>query len=126
MAEIAEATRSLDEPQLFCNRELSLLAFQERVLDEVDDAANPLLERVNFLSILSSNLDELFMVRVAVLKQRVASGSREPGVDGMTGPEVLEAIRSEVLQLTRDAYRCLRHDLRPALEQAGIRLLDYS
>jgi polyphosphate kinase len=115
----------LDDPELFYNRELSLLAFQKRVLDEAKDAANPLLERVNFLSILGSNMDELFMVRVAVLKQRVSTGAGEAGVDGLTRAEVLEAIRQDVLRLRDEAYDCLRESLRPALELAGVRIVDY-
>jgi polyphosphate kinase len=126
MSESTQTSRSLDDPDLFCNRELSLLAFQKRVLEEAQDAANPLLERVNFLSILGSNMDELFMVRVAVLKQRVSTGAGEAGVDGLTRTEVLEQIRQEVLRLSSDAYACLRESLRPALDRAGIALADYA
>src|ERR1700739_1462881 len=75
---------SLDDPRLYVNRELSLLAFQGRVLEEVREPQNPLLERVKFLSILGSNLDEFFMVRVAGLKRQVESGVLECGPDGMT------------------------------------------
>jgi polyphosphate kinase len=117
---------SFEPGSLFINRELSLLAFQRRVLDEARDDANPLLERVNFLSILSSNLSEFFMVRVAVLKQRVASGSVELAVDGRSGQEQLDAIASEVARLEQAAYRCLGDDLIPALDRAGIRLVDYA
>ena len=73
---------SLDDPALYLNRELSLLEFQRRVLEEARDARNKLLERVKFLTIVSSNLDEFFMVRVAVLKQKLASGGREMAADG--------------------------------------------
>ncbi len=116
----------LNDARLFCNRELSLLAFQKRVLEEARDESNPLLDRLTFLSIFGSNLDEFFMVRVAVLKQRVASGLQDAGVDGFTGTELLEAIRAEVLQLAAQGYTCLRDGLRPALEEANLRLLDYS
>jgi polyphosphate kinase len=122
----AATAPSLDDARLFCNRELSLLAFQKRVLAEARDSANPLLERVNFLSIFGSNLDEFFMVRVAVLKQRTAAGVHEGGADGLTGTELLEAIRTEVMDLADQAYACLRESIRPALEQAGVRLLDYA
>jgi polyphosphate kinase len=122
----AATAPSLNDAQLFCNRELSLLAFQKRVLAEARDPSNPLLERVNFLSIFGSNLDEFFMVRVAVLKQRAAAGVHEAGADGLTGTELLEAIRTEVMDLTDQAYACLRESIRPALEQAGVRLLDYA
>ena len=117
---------SLDSPTLFCNRELSLLAFQQRVLDEAKDPANPLLERLNFLSILGSNLSEFFMVRVAVLKQRLASGTIETSMDGRSGQEQLDAIAAEVTRLEQETYRCLSLDLIPALAQAGVRLMDYS
>src|SRR5258705_9495107 len=90
------AVPDLDSPTLFFNRELSLLAFQQRVLDEAKDAANPLLERVNFLSILGSNLDEFFMVRVAVLKQKLASSVAEKSGDGRTGQVLLDAITAMV------------------------------
>ncbi len=123
-AAAAEKPRLTDR-DLFYNRELSLLAFQRRVLAEAIDAANPLLERVNFLSIFGSNLDEFFMVRVAVLKQRISNGVHEVGIDGLTETELLEAIRADVLALTDQAYASLRESIRPALEQAGIRLLDY-
>src|SRR5579862_2255162 len=91
------ALEKLDDPRLFCNREISLLAFQKRVLEEARDSANPLLERMFFLSIFASNLDEFYMVRVAVLKQQVASGVHEPGVDGLSGFGLLDAIRNEVI-----------------------------
>src|SRR5947209_11337059 len=101
----------LDSASLYCNRELSLLLFQHRVLDEAKDPANPLLERVNFLSIVSSNLDEFFMVRVAVLKQQIASGAVDPGGDGRSGGEQLDAIATAVSTLVDEAYACLRKQL---------------
>src|SRR5579871_3821952 len=70
------------DPELYINRELSLLAFQRRVLEEAEDEGNPLLERVKFLAILGSNLDEFFMVRVAGLAAQMDSGSIEVGPDG--------------------------------------------
>ncbi len=122
----SEPIPGLDDARLFCNREISLLAFQKRVLAEARDTANPLLERALFLSIFGSNLDEMFMVRVAVIKQKVRSRVQEPGIDGLTGAELLEAIRSGVIELFEDAYTCLRDSIRPALSKAGIRLLDYA
>jgi polyphosphate kinase len=125
-AATATAAPSLNDGVLFTNRELSLLAFQERVLNEARETANPLLERTNFLSIFGSNLDEFFMVRLAVLKQRVKSGVLQAGVDGRSGPELLEAIRAEVIRLNDAAYACLAGEIGPALAHAGIRLLDYA
>src|SRR5215472_9137292 len=76
-------TLTLASPELYINRELSLLEFQKRVLQEAQDPENPVLERVKFLSIVSSNLDEFFMVRVAGLQKQAASGTQEASVDGL-------------------------------------------
>jgi len=119
-------TPSLDDPELYLNRELSLLAFQHRVLEEAQDESNPLLERVNFLSIVESNLDEFFMVRVAGLKRQVESGSSEPAPDGMSPTDQLDAIRTEVTNLRGIAARCWQRKLKPALEEAGISILPYA
>jgi polyphosphate kinase len=97
----------LDDPELYLNRELSLLAFQRRVLEEAEDERNPLLERVKFLSILGSNLDEFFMVRVASLAAQLDSGSPDAGPDGMSPRAQLIAIRREVKKLLNDARKCL-------------------
>jgi len=118
--------RGLDNPELYINRELSLLEFQRRVLEEAEDPTNPLLERVKFLSIFSSNLDEFFMVRVAGLMKQVASGSQEVGIDGRSATLQLQLIRQQVAQLAEESHRFWRQDLRPALERAGIRIVDFS
>src|SRR3977135_3745774 len=93
----SSAIPSLDDPSLYLDRELSLLAFQRRVLEEAQDPTTPLLERVKFLSILFSNLDEFFMVRFAVLKQTAASGT----LDGLVTDQ-LEKIREYVNELMAD------------------------
>src|SRR5579884_3089660 len=111
---------NLSEPRLYLDRELSLLAFQRRVLEEARDPENPLLERVKFLSILSSNLDEFFMVRVAVLRQKAASNIR----DGVLA-EQLARIRAEVRDLVAEAYETWR-ELDRELAAAGIEIRDYS
>ena len=108
----------------YLNRELSLLAFFRRVLEEAQDERNPLLERVKFLSIVGSNLAEFFMVRVAGLKQQVEAGVVELSNDGLTPSEQLLAIRQVALELMQDARRCL-HQLLPLLVEAGIHILDY-
>ena len=119
--------KDLRDQRLYLDRELSLLAFQRRVLEEAEDASNPLLERVKFLSILSSNLDEFFMVRVAVLKQKLASGSLVLAADGNVPlAEQLDAIREDATQVMERSYRCFREQLLPALEENGIELLQYS
>ncbi len=108
----------------YLNRELSLLAFFRRVLEEAQDERNPLLERVKFLSIVGSNLAEFFMVRVAGLKQQVEAGVIELSNDGLTPSEQMLAIRQVALGLMRDARGCLQQ-LLPLLFDAGIRILDY-
>jgi polyphosphate kinase len=107
----------------YFNRELSWLEFNQRVLDEAWDAENPLLERLKFLCIVSSNLDEFFEVRVAGLKQQMESGQAERGPAGMTPTETFRAVRRRVLRLVEDLYRCWREQLQPALAARGIRIV---
>jgi polyphosphate kinase len=127
LADVAESSAAdLDSPALYINRELSLLAFQRRVLEEAVDRSNPLLERVRFLSIVGSNLDEFFMVRVAGLMRQMHAGATELGPDGMTAREQLDAIRTEVGTLMGNAQRCLHRQLLPELESAGIHFLPYA
>jgi polyphosphate kinase len=115
----------LHEPFLYVNRELSLLKFQWRVLEEAQDSTNPLLERIKFLSIVGSNLDEFFMVRVAGLLNQVEAGSVESGPDGMTPSQQLEAIRTEFQSLLAAAHEC-RTSLFDSLRAEGIAVLDYA
>ena len=116
---------NLDAPELFINRELSMLAFQRRVLEEAQDGRNPLLERVKFLSIVGSNMDEFFMVRVAGLKKQVEAGIFDTPPDGLTPAEQLAAVRKLAIQIMRDARSCFKAEVMPALREAGIILLDY-
>ena len=115
----------LKDPALYVNRELSLLAFQRRVLEEAEDETNPLLERVKFLSILGSNLDEFFMVRVAGLAAQLEAGSLEAGPDGMSPRAQLVAIRREVKRLMAEAHRTLER-LLEALREQGIFVHDFA
>ena len=117
---------TLTSPELYINRELSLLEFQKRVLEEAKDPQNPLLERVKFLSIVSSNLDEFFMVRVAGLQKQAASGTQEASVDGLPAAVQLQLIREEVRRLVEEIQDSLRETLLPALEREGIRISDIS
>jgi polyphosphate kinase len=121
----APAPVDLKDPSLYVNRELSMLAFQRRVLEEAEDETNPLLERVKFLSILGSNLDEFFMVRVAGLAAQMEAGSLEAGPDGMSPRAQLVAIRREVKRLLAEAHRTLAH-LLAALAEQGIFVHDYA
>src|ERR1700744_6377203 len=116
---------SLTDPSLYINRELSLLAFQKRVLEEAQDPTHPLLERIKFLSIVGSNLDEFFMIRVAGLMRQVEEKATEGSADGMPPAEQLEAIRAEVANIVAAAHKCLRRQLMPGLEKAGVRIREY-
>jgi polyphosphate kinase len=116
----------LDAPQLYVNREISLLDFQRRVLEEAQDEAVPLLERVKFLSIVGSNLDEFFMVRVAGLKRQVEEGIHDCGPDGMTPAAQLNLIREQVTSLLRSAHECFQRQILPALRKVGVHFVDYA
>ncbi len=112
------------DAKLYINRELSLLSFFRRVLEEADDENNPLLERVKFLAITGADLAEFFMVRVAGLKQQVAAGVTELSPDGLTAAQQLAAIRPAAAQLMTDERACLSRLLKE-LDAEGIHVLDY-
>ena len=117
---------SLDAPHLYVNRELSLLEFQGRVLEEAQDHNVPLLERVKFLSIFGSNLDEFFMVRVAGLKRQVEESILDCGADGMPPAAQLGLIREKVTTLLKSAHECLQKQVLPALRRVGVQVVDYA
>src|ERR1700739_2816152 len=114
---------SLENPEYYLNRDTSWLAVNRRVLEEAEDEGNPLLERLKFLSISASNLDEFFEVRVAAMMQQIEDGYNEAGPDGLT----LNAKRDTLNKLTHefvdDQYDCWNARLRPALSENGIRVL---
>ncbi len=113
-------------PAHFINRELSWLEFNHRVLEEALNPKNPLLERVKFFCIVSSNLDEFFEVRVAGVKQQIESDIVERSMDGLTATETFRAIVKRVRRMVTELYRCWREELLPALGENDIRLLDLS
>src|SRR6195952_2347128 len=116
----------LDDHSLYMNRELSLLEFQKRVLEEARDPRNKLLERVKFLSIVNSNLDEFFMVRVAALKQKLSAGSQDLSIDGKTVSQQLAAVRERLDEIMKAIYEGYQRQLLPGLSRHGIELLDYA
>lgn len=111
------------DPRNFLNRELSLLAFNVRVLEQAKDPKTPLLERVRFLCISSTNLDEFFEIRVSGLKQQIAVGIAEPGPDGLSPQDTLEAVSQAAHRLVAEQYRVLQEVLLPELATAGIRVV---
>jgi polyphosphate kinase len=114
---------SLDNPAYYINREASWLAFNRRVLEEAEDESNPLLERLKFLSITASNLDEFFEVRVAGLAQKIEDGHTEAGPDGLTLVEERDLVARETHEFVDDQYRCWNDQLHPGLTEHGIRVL---
>ena len=117
---------ALKAPELYINRELSWLEFNRRVLEEARDTNNPLLERVKFLSIFSSNLDEFFMVRVAGIVGQVRAGDDTAARDGLTPAEQLSAIRLLVTEMSTRQRECWHGEIVPALREHGVQIETYS
>ncbi|RMD57947.1 MAG: polyphosphate kinase 1, partial [Nitrospirae bacterium] len=109
----------LNRPEYYINRELSWLAFNRRVLEEAEDETNPILERIKFISIVSSNLDEFFMVRVAGLKNQVAAGITKPCPAGLTPQEQIDLILEKAHKMVDEEYTCFKNIL-PLLKNSGI------
>ena len=116
---------NLSDPQYYFSRELSWLEFNNRVLHEACDPRSPLLERLKFLAIFSSNLDEFFMVRVAALQEQVAANVSKLSPDGRTAHEQLEAISQRLRPLVAQQHRHFEQVLKPALVREGIYIIDY-
>src|SRR5216684_3515379 len=114
---------SLDNPQYYLNRDTSWLAFNRRVLEEADDESNPLLERLKFLAISASNLDEFFEIRVAAMVQQIEDGYNEAGPDGSTLVEKRDLLSRLTHEFVDDQYDCWNARLSPALAENGIRVL---
>jgi polyphosphate kinase len=117
--------RATKKQQLFNGRDYSWMQFNRRVLEEAEDPANPLLERVKFLSITANNLDEYVEVRQAGLLQRIEDGYREPGYDGLRPDESLRVLTAEIHSFVAAQYRCWNDRLLPELRKQNIRLLDW-
>jgi polyphosphate kinase len=115
----------LGDPQYYFNREMSWIAFNRRVLSEAIDPENPILERLKFLSIFSSNLDEFFMVRIAALKDQVAADVQKLSADGKTVKEQVAIVLEGVRPIIAEQHHYFEKTLRPELATHGIHLLDY-
>ena len=111
------------DPALYINRELSWLEFNDRVLEEASDERHPLLERVKFLAIVSSNLDEFFMIRVAAIKEQIQADIVEQTPDGLIPSQQARAIHERVSRMLADMQRCFWRNLHPRLAESGIHLL---
>src|SRR5213082_1104108 len=116
------ATNRFSDPRNFINRELSWLEFNRRVLEEAQDAIQPLIERVKFLSIFSSNLDEFFEIRVAGIKQQIESETSDVGPDGLSPTEIFNNIQRVVRELVAAQYSLWNEELLPLLAKNGIRI----
>src|SRR3954471_4834907 len=121
-----ESAPELDSPELYNNRELSWLDFNDRVLALAEDESVPLLERVKFLAIYTANLDEFFMVRVAGLHDQVDAGIDARGADNLSPSETVERITERTKELTKRHSRAWELNVRPELAEAGIRIVDCS
>ncbi len=119
-----QAAADLEDPSLYFNRELSWLDFNQRVLELAEDPSVPLLERVRFCAIYSSNLDEYFMVRVAGLTDQIEAGIDARGADDLSPKDQLDAISARVAELDRRQHHCFQGTLRPALAEQGIRIVE--
>ncbi len=120
------ALRTAKKTKLFNGRDMSWMQFNRRVLEEAEDPANPLLERVKFLAITGSNLDEYVEIRQAGLMQRIEDGYREPGYDGLRPDESLEELTAEIHRFVDAQYACWNDRLLPELRRQNIRLLEWS
>jgi polyphosphate kinase len=108
------------DARTYINRELSLIEYQKRLLDEAADERNPLLERIKLFAIVQANLDEFFMVRVSGIREQVQAGVIEKSPDGMTPAEEVAAIREALIRLIPVMHDLFENRLRPALAAAGI------
>src|SRR5579884_3475325 len=115
----------IERPDLYINRELSWIEFNQRVFEEARDSRHPLLERVKFLSIFDTNLDEFMMIRVAGLKDKIAAHVTTPSPDGRTAEQQLAAVRARLAPIVQEVRQYWRHELLPRLAEEHIYILDY-
>jgi len=125
-ANVAKQSINLDDPRYYINRDLSWLGFNERVLHEALDSRTPLLERLKFLAIYSSNLDEFFMVRVSGLMEQEDAGIHPHTPDGLSPTKQLKALREHLMEKIALQHKTFEQDLRPQLQKHGVYLLNYS
>jgi polyphosphate kinase len=118
--------RTAQKQKMFNGRDFSWMQFNRRVLEEAEDPANPVLERVKFLAITGSNLDEYVEIRQAGLMQRIEDGYREPGYDGLRPDESLAQLTVEIHSFVDTQYRCWNEHLLPELRKQGVRLLEWN
>jgi polyphosphate kinase len=114
---------ALENPQYYVNRDISWLAFNRRVLEEAEDESNPLLERLKFLAISASNMDEFFEIRVASMVQQIEDGYNEAGPDGLTLVAKRDTLSKLSHEFVDEQYECWNTRLRPALAENGVRVL---
>src|SRR6476661_7747430 len=115
----------LADSRLYFNRELSWVEFNARVVELCEQTDIPLMERVKFAAIYTSNLDEFFSIRVAGLHDQVDAGLSDPGADGRTPSQVIDGLRERILGLDRRVCRCVETELRPALAENGVRVVGW-
>src|SRR5271169_5703590 len=118
--------RTSQKLKLFNGRDHSWMQFNRRVLEEAEDPTNPLLERVKFLAITGSNLDEYVEIRQAGLMQRIEDGYRERGYDGLRPDESLATLTTDIHDFVAAQYRCWNDQLLPELRKQGVRLLEWN
>src|SRR5579862_874826 len=115
----------LERPELYINRELSQLEFSRRVLEEIEDPRHPLLERIKFIAIFESTIDDFFVLRVSGLKEQQTSKVIDYPPDGLTPTAQLAAIRQRLLPMLAEQRQVLKEVLLPELAQAGVQILNY-
>ncbi len=122
---LGSSPQDLSDPDLYLNRELSWLKFNDRVLEEALDETHPLLERLKFLAIFSSNLDEFYMIRVSGLRRQMEAATHKTPPDGLLPSEQIAMIRQQLLPKLEEQYDCWQNDLLPRLKKQGIQILHY-